>query len=200
MTISREHAEAAIANLTTPEINHLYAQAHARYVLMEVEEDPTNFPAFDAVLDDKVTFAAYGLLACGCSLIEQDQRADGARILEQSASLLEYVHGHASAESRESGFHRFVSGMALYAAGHYSRAFVVIGDMEAYTPATRIIAAFLRKDVGALVERLNEVLLRETPHFEDQIELDEWALTIATARAVALALEFALTGRAACIS
>ena len=76
----------------------------------------------------------------------------------------------------------------------------IVGIMESYTPATRIIAAFLRKDVGALVERLNEVLLRETPHFEAQIELDEWALTIATARAVALALEFALTGRSACIS
>ena len=46
----------------------------------------------------------------------------------------------------------------------------------------------------SLIGRLNEVLLVDTPEFEDQTELDEGAITIAIARAAAVALEFIYTG------
>jgi hypothetical protein len=159
-----------------------------------VRELPTNFPSFDPSLDDKVTFAVYGLLAAACSVIEHGGRAAGTPALERAASLLQYVHGPPAKDSRESGFHLFVAAMAFYAAGHYSRAFVAIRAVEQHTPAARTIAAFLRNDTASLINCLNEVLLRDTPSFEDQLGLDECAITLAISRAVAISLEFTFTG------
>jgi hypothetical protein len=141
-----------------------------------------------------VTFAAYGLLAAGCSVVEHGDRVMGSSALEQAASLLQYIHGPLAVDARESGFHMLVAAMTFYAAGHYSRAFVAIRVLEGQTPAARIIGAFLRKDTASLVNRLNEVLLRDSPSFEDQLDLDEWAITVAISRAIALALEFTFTG------
>lgn len=194
MPIPREQARAAVADLQVPQITNLFAQAHAKHVLQEVGETPENFPAFDPNLDDKVTFAAYALLAAGCSLVEQEDRAGGVASIERAAALLQYVHGAQPAELRESGFHALVAAMAYYSAGHYSRAFVTIRAGEEQTEAARIIAAFLRKDVTSLIQRLNGVLLRDPPQVNDQLELEEWAITVAIARAVAVATEFIFTG------
>lgn len=194
MPIPLQQARAVLTDFQTPRLAHLFAQAHAKHVLHEVRELPSNFPAFDPNLDDKVTFAAYGVLAAGCSVVEQGDRAGGAAALERAASLLQYVHGPLAKDSRESSFHVFVAAMAFYAAGHYSRAFVVIRAVEEHTAAARIVAALLRKDIPSLIDRLNEVLLRDPPAFEDQLNLDEWAITVAVSRAAAVTLEFMFTG------
>ena len=194
MPIPLAQARALVADLGSTQIATLFAQAHARHVLHEVGEAEENFPAFDLVLDDKVTVAAYALLAAGCSIIEQGERHEGAAAVETAASLIQYAHGPTARESRESAFHVLVAGMGFYAAGHYSRAFVTIRAIEEQTPAARVIAAFLRKNTKDLIEALNDVLLRETPVLDDQLELDEWAITVAIGRAIALALEFILTG------
>lgn len=194
MPIPVEQARRLIAGLGSQQTATLFAQAHAKHVLQEVKELPENFPAFDPSLDDKVTFSVYALLAAGCSLSEQGFRAEGAAAMERAASLLHYAHGPAAKDSRESGFHVLVSAMAFYAAGHYSRAFVAIRTIEEQTAAARIVGAFLRKDIAALIERLNEVLLRDTPQFEEQSALNEWAITLAIARSVGGAIEFIFTG------
>jgi hypothetical protein len=177
-------------------LQNLFSQAHAKHVLQEVREDEQNFPAFDAELDDKVTFAAYQLLSAGCSLVEQGERAAGVPALERAASLLEYVHRSPSRESRESGFHMLVAGMAFYAAGQYSRAFVALRRLDTQTPAAATISAFLRKNIPDLIRGLNNVLVAEAPEFEDNLEAEEWAITVAINRAIAAALEFAFDGDA----
>lgn len=194
MPIPLEQARSVVAELQIPQVAYLFAQAHAKHVLHEVGEIPENFPAFDLNLDDKVTFAAYALLAAGCSLAEQGERSEGVQALERAASLLHHVHRPQAEESRESGFHIFVSAMAFYAASHYSRAFVTIRHVEEHTPAARIIAAFLRKDTEDLIRQLNQVLLSNPPKPKEQLDLDEWAITVAVARALAIALEFVFTG------
>src|SRR6266508_4770511 len=194
MSIPAERARAIIAEFQAPQIENLFAQAHAKHVLHEVQEEPANFPAFDPTLDDKVTFAGYSLLAAGCSLIEQEDRDEGAGALEHGASILQYVHGPRAAVDRESSFHVFVAAMSFYAAGQYSRAFVTIRSVEERTPAARIIGAYLRKDMAALLERLDQVLLSDQPFPEEQAELDESAITVAVAQAVSLAVEFIFTG------
>ncbi len=194
MSIPAERARAIIAEFQAPQIENLFAQAHAKHVLHEVQEEPANFPAFDPTLDDKVTFAGYSLLAAGCSLIEQEDRDEGAGALEHGASILQYVHGPRAAVDRESSFHVFVAAMSFYAAGQYSRAFVTIRSVEERTPAARIIGAYLRKDMAALLERLDQVLLSDRPFPEEQADLDESAITVAVAQAVSLAVEFIFTG------
>lgn len=194
MPISIDLARAIIAELRVPPIENLFAQAHARHVLHEVKEAPENFPQFAPDLDDRVTFAAYSLLAAGCSLVEQGERLEGNGVLEHAASQLQHIHGPHAAGSLEHSFHLFVAAMAYYAAGHYSRAFVAVRSIEEQTEAAKIIGAFLRKDMKAMAERLDEVLLRETPDFEEQTDLDEWAITLAIARSVSYAVEFIHTG------
>lgn len=200
MPIPLERARVVLEELQAPQIRHLFAQAHAKHVLHEVRELPANFPSFDPDLDDKVTFAAYGLLAAGCSLVEQGDRTGGAPSIERAASLLEYVHGPAARDSRENAYHVFVAAMAFYAAGQYSRAFVAMRGAEQHTAAARTIGAFLRKDMSSLIDQLNEVLLRDPPTFQDQQELDEWAVTVAISRAAAIALEFTFTGAVEALS
>ncbi len=194
MAIPAEQAYLVLAELENSAITNLFAQAHAKHVLHEVREVPENFPAFDRDLDDKVTFTAYAMLAAGCSLVEQEERSRGVSALEKAASLLQYVHGPHLTESRESAFQLLVASMAFYAAGHYSRAFVSIRGAEEQTDAARVIAAFLRKDVTSLIQRLTEVLLRDHPEFDDELNLNEWAITVAISRAVAITLEFIFTG------
>jgi DEAD/DEAH box helicase len=186
-------ARALVADLGSAQISTLFAQAHARHVLHEVDEAAENFPAFDIDLNDKVTVAAYALLAAGCSIIEQAERQEGTAAVERAASLIHYAHGPSATQSKESSFHVLVAGMAFYAAGQYSRAFVTIRAIEAQTPATRVIAAFLRKDIAQLVKELNAVLLH-APVLDDKLKLDEWAITVAISRAVAISLEFVHTG------
>jgi hypothetical protein len=42
--------------------------------------------------------------------------------------------------------------------------------------------------------QMGTAILRDPPQFEDQLELDEWAITVAISRAAAVALEFIFTG------
>jgi hypothetical protein len=194
MTIPIQRAQAALAEFGAPRTANLFAQAQAKHVLHEVRELPANFPAFDPALDEKVTFAAYSILAAACSVVEQGDRTQGVSALERAASLLQYVHGPHAIASRESGFHVFIAAMAFFAAGQYSRAFVAIRGVEQHTLAAQVVGAFLRKDTASLVGRLNEVLLRAPNIEDDQLEINERAITVAIARAISIISEFTFSG------
>ena len=195
MTIPLEQAQNVADTLReSGRIQNLFAQSHAKYVLHEVNESIDNFPAFDSQLEDKVTFTAYALLAASCSMLEQESIVEGVAGLETAASLLQNAHRPFAAESRESSFHVLVSAMAFYAAGHYSRAFVSIRQVESITEVAGIIAAFIRKDTTSLIQGLNSVLLQDRLDFEDQVDLDEWVITIAIGRSLASVSEYVFTG------
>lgn len=196
MSLPIQHAREVVRSMYLGNVRHLVAQAKAKQVLREVHELPVNFPPFTADLDDRVTFVAYALLAAGCSMIEQGESADGYAELQSSADLLESAHRTEARNDRASGFHCLIGAMAFYACGQYSRAFVLIKDVETITPAAGVIASFLRKDSLLLIARLNAVLLTPPPEFDDSNKLDEWALTTALARAVSLAFEHGFSGHA----
>ncbi len=194
MTIPADVARRLITQLDDPSISNLFAQADARFVLEEVGEEPENFPAFDPQLDDRTTMPAYALVALGCSLLVQGERSEGSRALERGADVLSHVYGPRLDRRQGDGFHRLICGMALYAAGHYSRAYVLLRDGEEDTVAAGLIAAFLRKDLKSLLERLNPVILRDADELTDERELVDWAITLAIAQAIALLVEFAYSG------
>lgn len=195
MTLPLEQAQNMVDALQeSGRIQNLFAQSHAKYVLHEVNEVAENFPAFDNQLEDKVTFTAYALLAAGCSMLEQEVITEGVAQLENAASLLQNAHRPFAAESRESSFHVLVSAMAFYAAGHYSRAFVSIRQVESITEIAGMIAAFIRKDTTSLIQGMYNVLLQDRSDFEDQVDLDEWVITVAVARSLASVSEYIFTG------
>ena len=88
-----------------------------------------------------------------------------------------------------------IGAMAFYSCGQYSRAFVLIGKVEAVTPSAAIITSFLRKDRPSLIARLNAVLLAPPPEFDESRQFDDWALTICVARSVSLVTEHAISGQ-----
>lgn len=194
MTIPLAQARTVIEGFQNRQIQNLFAQSHAKHVLYEVNESPDNFPNFDSLLDDKVTVAAYALLAAGCSLLEQQALSEGIVGLENAATLLISIHGPFTTTFRESGFHALVSAMAFYAAGHYSRAFVAIRQLESVTDIAGLVAAYIRKNTSELVQRLNASLLQDIPDFDDQISQDEWVITSAVARSIAYVSEYMYTG------
>ncbi|MBF0155548.1 MAG: hypothetical protein HQL64_17580, partial [Magnetococcales bacterium] len=116
MAIPIEQAKLQLIRMQDARIDHLFAQAHARHVLHEVDENQENFPKFDPALDDKVTFAAYAILAAGCSQAEHgDPRFTGVEALERAATQLEHIHGPFADQSRPSGFHLLIAALAFYA-------------------------------------------------------------------------------------
>ncbi len=154
-----EQAKRLAQSLNDDRILNLFAQADARSVLYEARELPENFPFFDESLDESVTIGAYALLSVGCSLLEADRLTDGFPYLEQGAALLENVHRQHIHDAAESAFHCLIAGMAYYAAGQYSRAFVVLKAVETRTPTAALVAAYLRKNRQVLMSQLSELLL-----------------------------------------
>lgn len=197
MTLAIEHARSIAAALEVEPIPNFISQAKAKQLLLEVHELPENFPGFTEGLDDRVTFVAYRMLSAGCSLVEQDLPGEGHSQLHSAGDLLESTYRMSAQTDSVSGFHCLIGAMAFYACGHYSRAYVLIKATETITPVAGIIASFLRKDFAELIQRLNNVLLREqTFDGEDSTEADKKALDLLIARAVALVLEHSISGEA----
>ena len=194
MSLSIEHARSIAASLKRAPIPNFIAQAKAKQLLQEVHELTDNYPDFTQALDERVTFVAYRKLAVGCSLAEQELQTEGHTHLHSAGDLLESIHRSSAHADRLSRFHCLVGAMAFYACGHYSRAFVLIKDVETVTPIAGIVASFLRKDASALIFQINEVLLTEHEEPLDSSELDERALTVAIARAVAFIFEHTISG------
>lgn len=194
MSMPIENARLQVQSMRSSVIRNLIAQSKAKQVLREVREIPENFPKFDPELDARVTFVAYGLLAAGCSLIEQGQTSDGHAELHAAADILESAHRTEVANRHTSALHCLIGAMAFYACGQYSRAFVLIRRVEEVTPSAGIVASYLRKDRPRLIPKLNAVLLASPPDFNESSQFDDWALTICVARSVALATEHSITG------
>jgi len=194
MSIPIQHAEKVAKLMHSSLVRNFIAQSKAKQVLREVHELTENYPPFTDNLDARVTFIAYRLLAVGCSLIEQGKTIDGFTELQTSADLLESAHRTEAKIDLTSGFHCLVGAMAFYACGQYSRAFVLMKDMETVTPVAAVIASFLRKDSFQTIARLNEILLTPTPELDDPGKFNEWALTILLARSISLMVEHAYSG------
>ncbi|WP_040432794.1 DEAD/DEAH box helicase [Chlorobium ferrooxidans] len=197
MSLSVEHSRSIASALRVEPIPNFISQAKAKQLLQEVHELPEHFPGFTEGLDDRVTFVAYRMLSAGCSLVEQDLLGEGILQLHSAGELLESTHRTSARTESVSGFHCLIGAMAFYACGHYSRAYVLIKATETITPVAGIIASFLRKDFAKLIPRLNDVLLREQPLYEeDFIEADRRALDLLIARSVAHVLEHSISGEA----
>ena len=194
MSLSIEHARSIATSLEVAPIPNFIAQAKAKQLLQEVHELPDNYPEFTLRLDERITFVAYRKLAVGCSLTERELQIEGHNHLHSAGDMLESIHRSSDHADRSSRFHCLIGAMAFYACGHYSRAFVLIKDVETVTPVAGIVASFLRKDASKLISQINEVFLTETAEFQDSPELDERALSVTIARAVAFIFEHTISG------
>jgi hypothetical protein len=195
MTLPVENARQIAQSMQSGSVRNLIAQSKAKQVLREVNEIPEHFPQFASGLDDRVTFIAYAQLAAGCSLIENEEAADGHVELHAAAEILESAHRTEIGKEPASAFHCLIGAMAFYACGQYSRAFVLIKNVEGITPSAAMIAAYLKKDRSRLISKLNAVLLAPKPEFDDQNQFNDWALSICLARSISLIAEHTISGK-----
>lgn len=194
MAIPPDIAREMLAAYEPPLMRNLFAQADARHVLYEVGESEDNFPAFDPALTDKVTAAAYSLLAAGVSLAETEEAAEGYHAIEEAAVLINGVHQPLAGAHITSSFHMLLASMAFYASGQYSRAFVSIRQLEWQTDLAGIVSSFVRKRTDELVARIAPYLLADLQEYDDYGNMCEHAVTTASARAMSLVVEFIATG------
>ena len=198
MSIPVDYTSALLKSLSQDRLNNLIAQADARRILQEVKESPENYPAFDPLLTEKVTHIAYALLSCGCSLIEgADDSADEAEnlgILERAGKLLSDAYRYNDSETDEKNYNLLIAGMALYAAKQYSRAFIVLKDINLDFSVGQLIIQFVKKDFNSLLKSTSKVFFEDFCELSDIHVLDEWVISHEIARIFMIITDYVQTG------
>ena len=198
MSIPVDYTSALLKSLSQDRLNNLIAQADARRILQEVKESPENYPAFDPLLTEKVTHIAYALLSCGCSLIEgADDSADEAEnlgILERAGKLLSDAYRYNDSEADEKNYNLLIAGMALYAAKQYSRAFIVLKDINLDFSVGQLIIQFVKKDFNSLLKSTSKVFFEDFCELSNIQVLDEWVISHEIARIFMIITDYVQTG------
>lgn len=175
------------------------AQANARYILFNVNESRENFPAYRSNLNEGLDGIAFSYLSIGCCLIEKAgfEYKEGIKALERGASALEFNHLPAINRIAESPYFLLVSALTYYASGQYSKAFVLMRDVEMTSSTGQMCSLFFKKDFSRLNNLLNEILL-DPNYFSDQElearEKNDRIRTFLFARSMSNLMEFNFTG------
>lgn len=185
-----------LSSLSQERIENLIAQADARRILQEVKETTDNYPNFDPALTEKATHIAYTLLSCGCSIVENDdaKTSEGLLALEKAGKILSdtFSFNHDEVENRN--YNLLISGMALYAAKQYSRAFIVLKDISTDFSVGQIIISFIKRDFESLLNITNNVFFSSTSEPSDLLSFDKWVISHEVARCFYIIIDFIHTG------
>lgn len=197
MSIPSDIIAGILDDLSQSRINNLIAQADARRILQEVKELSENYPNFDSELTDKATHIAYALLSCGCSMVENEdsETAEGLLVLEKAGKILSDVFKYNDDEPETKDYNLLISGMALYAAKQYSRAFIILNDIDADFAVGQMIIAFVKKDFHSLLQTATNIFFSQAPEPLDLYGYDEWIMTHEIARCFLVITDFIHTGQ-----
>ena len=117
MSIPTEYTSELLKKISQGRLDNLITQVDARRILQEVKESSENYPDFDPLLTEKVTYIAYALLSCGCSLIENASNSinvtESLAILERAGKLLSDTYKYNDNEVDEKNYHLLIAGMAF---------------------------------------------------------------------------------------
>lgn len=154
MSIPTDYAISLLKSLEQDRIENLVTQADARRILQEVKESPENYPSFDSTLTEKATHIGYTLISCGCSLVENDdaETAEGLVVLEKAGKILSDAFKFNHDEIDTINYNLLIAGMSLYAAKQYSRAFIVLHDIDVDFTVGQIIIHFIKKTLNPCSE------------------------------------------------
>ncbi len=198
MSLPIDYTSDLIRILSEERLNNLIAQADARRILQEVKEEPKNYPDFDPLLTEKVTHIAYALLSCGCSLIENSDNsvniAEGVATLERAGKILSDTYKYNEDEVDEKNYNLLFAGMSLYAAKQYSRAFIILKNINLDFDVGQIIVQFLKKDYSSLLKNTSQLFFKSPNELHDVQSLDEWVISHEIARVFLIILDFVQTG------
>lgn len=201
MSIPNEEVRKLLESLSSRRIESVIAQTDARRILQEVMETVENFPDFEPDLSEKSVHIAYTLISCGCSIIENNKEQtdqidinQGLETLEKAGKLLSDIFQYNLMEDEQKNYNLLISGMALYASKQYSRAFIVLKNIDIDFTVGQIISTFIKKDFDSLLQMVNNMLVSEVPEQFEILELDEWIMSREIARCFYIILDYINTG------
>lgn len=198
MSIPTDYISDLLNKLSQGRLDNLIMQADARRILQEVKEIPENYPDFDPFLTEKATHIAYALLSCGCSLMEKSNSnfttTESISILEKAGKLLSDIYKYNDDEFDGKDYNLLISGMALYAAKQYSRAFIVLNNVNLDFVVGQIVIQFINKDFNSLLQNVNQVFFKSPNELYDIQSLDEWVISHEIARIFLIVVDFVQTG------
>ena len=198
MSIPTDYISDLLNKLSQGRLDNLIMQADARRILQEVKEIPENYPDFDPLLTEKATHIAYAMLSCGCSLMEKSNSifttTESLSILEKAGKLLSDIYKYNDDEFDWKDYNLLISGMALYAAKQYSRAFIVLNNVNIDFVVGQIVIQFINKDFNSLLQNVNQVFFESPNELSDIQSLDEWVISHEIARIFLMVVDFVQTG------
>lgn len=196
MSIPSNYINELLIKLSQNRIENIIAQTDARRILQEIRENPENYPDFDPLLTEKATHVAYVLLSCGCSLIENKESniSEGFAVLEKAGKILSDAFKYNSNELETKDYNLLIAGMALYAAKQYSRAFIVLNDINTDFAVGQMIIRFVKKDFKSLLQLASNIFFSQTSEQKDVREFDEWVISHEIARCFLVIIDFVHTG------
>lgn len=196
MSIPTDYAVSLLRSLEQSRIENLITQTDARRILQEVRENPENYPNFDSALTEKVTYIAYTLISCGCSLIENEDvdPTEGLEVLEKAGKILSDAFKFNPDEVETKDYNLLIAGMSLYAAKQYSRAFIVLHNINIDFTIGQIIINFIKKDYESMLHIASNVLFTQAPEQLDLRDFDEWVISHEIARCFFIVMDFIYTG------
>lgn len=196
MSIPTNYISDLLNNLSQSRLDNLVTQADARRILQEVNEIPENYPNFDPALTEKATHIAYTLLSCGCSLVENEDSAtsEGLSILERAGKILSDLYKYNYDETESKDYNLLISGMALYAAKQFSRAFIVLNDMDTDFIVGQMVIHFIKKNFESLLQSASSIFFGHPPELLDIQSFDEWVISHEVARCFLVVTDFIQTG------
>nr|WP_206764594.1 DEAD/DEAH box helicase [Paenibacillus larvae] len=185
-----------LRSLEQSRIENLITQTDARRILQEVRENTENYPNFDSALTEKATYIAYTLITCGCSLIENEdvEPAEGLTALEKAGKILSDAFKFNPDEVETKNYNLLIAGMSLYAAKQYSRAFIVLHNIDIDFTIGQIIISFIKKDFESMLHIASNVLFTQAPVQLDLRDFDEWVISHEIARCFFIVMDFIYTG------
>lgn len=148
-------------------IQNYFAQANARYILLNTEENKENFPVY-TINDDQLNLLALQYLHLGCSYAENEALVNASIPLEKGASLLEVIHGAKANRKTVSDYYGLIASLAYYVAFEYSKAFILIKKFEATTIIASMLGFFLQRNFTQLNEQLYSILM-DSEYLDDRI-------------------------------
>ncbi|MBK8702926.1 MAG: hypothetical protein IPN33_04475 [Saprospiraceae bacterium] len=197
-----QEARLFLQNLESDEIiQNFIAQGKSRYILFNVEELQQNFPDYTSRLSERLNQIAFSYLTVGCYLAEGESILEAIGSLKKGAELLEFNHKPIENRELHSKYYILASSIAFYSAYEYSRAFVILKEVEIETPARKTVCLLLRKDFDSLSKHIVSILIDSnyipqriniTDTEESDINTKVW--TFLCAKSIAYILDYFFTG------
>ena len=199
MSILSSHIDDLLRELSQSRVDNLIGQADARRILQEISETSENYPNFDSMLTEKATHISYAFLSCGCSLMENDdsESAAGLVIVEKAGKILSDVYQYNSNEIETRDYNLLIAGMALYAAKQYSRAFIVLNNIDTDFVVGQMVVRFIKKDFESLIEISSDIFFSRTTEPLDIRDFDVWVISHEIAHCFFVVADFIHTGKQA---